>query len=114
MNTIEKSLLAIDKLYARLSEEELDLIIAKTDAMPAIGPTVREYLKDFNSFFVNNFPINTNKSSNYYKHLCNNATEVLRTDSICLLVEDHNNKVNIETFFIEVGNIGSTSFAIAA
>lgn len=51
MNSFEKSLLALDSLFAKLSKEEMDRIVAEVDAMSATGLTVSAYLKEFENQF---------------------------------------------------------------
>lgn len=47
MNTLDKSLLALDNLLENISKEEMDRIVAEIDGMSATGPTVFEYLEEF-------------------------------------------------------------------
>ena len=44
METIKRSLSALDKAFKQLGPEKLAEIISKIDDMPKIGPTVKEYL----------------------------------------------------------------------
>lgn len=53
MNNLEKSLIALDNLLNTISKDEMDKIVAEIDGMSATGPTVFEYLEEFESQFVN-------------------------------------------------------------
>lgn len=53
MNTLENSLLAIDQLFAKLGKDKMAAIIAEVESIPSVGPTIEEYLANFDSNFVN-------------------------------------------------------------
>ena len=51
MNTVEKSLQALDYLLKNISKAEMDGIIAKINGMSAVGPTVSQYFEEFDSHY---------------------------------------------------------------
>lgn len=51
MNNINKSLEALDKLFSKLSDEELGAIFNEIDSMDSVGPTISQYFENFENQF---------------------------------------------------------------
>ena len=66
MEQVSKSLSAFDRAFAKLGKEGLEAIIARIDSMDIKGPTIEEYLSDFEA---------------HYEHLFENICDLAKCSS---------------------------------
>ncbi len=72
MSGISKSLTALDNLLDRLTDAELNVIVAEVDSLDAVGPTISQYFEKFDSQFTSLFfeePISLSHPIEYLKNI---------------------------------------------